>query len=94
MSEQQLDDIEAFEAKATSRKLPVGWLLLFWGLIAFGAYYLWAYTPGLGGWAQSQDLEGNGAAASSNLVATILFTVIPTAAAVALFLSQRKKKQP
>lgn len=92
MTEPQLDDIEAFEAKATSRKLPAGWLLLFWGLIAFGAYYLWAYTPTLGGWAQSQDLEGNGASASSNLVATILFTAIPTLAAVLIILSQRRKK--
>ena len=92
MSEQQLDDIEAFEAKGTARKLPVGWLLLFWGLIVFGAYYLWAYTPALGGWAQSQDLEGNGAPASSNLVATILFTAIPTLAAVLIILGQRRKK--
>ncbi|BDG01910.1 hypothetical protein [Anaeromyxobacter oryzae] len=92
MSEPQLDDIEAFEAKGTARKLPAGWLLLFWGLIVFGAYYLWAYTPALGGWSQSQDLEGNGAAASSNLLATILFTAIPTIAAVLIILTQRKKK--
>lgn len=92
MSEPQLDDLEQFEAKETSRKLPAGWVLLFWGLIAFGAYYLWAYTPSLGGWAQTRDLEGNGAAASSNLVATILFTAIPTLAAVLLWLAQRRKK--
>jgi hypothetical protein len=94
MSEHELDDLEQFEAKETSRKLPVGWRLLFWGLILFGVYYLWAYTPGLGGWSQSQDLEGNGAAGSSNLVATILFTALPTAAAVGLWLAQRGKKKP
>ncbi len=92
MSEPQLDDIEAFEAKGTSRKLPVGWVLLFWGLIAFGAYYLWAYTPALGGWAQTQDLEGNGAPIWSNLVATILFTAVATLAAVVMMLTQRKKR--
>jgi hypothetical protein len=86
-----MDDLEAFEAKETSRKLPVGWLLLFWGLIAWGAYYVWAYTPGLGGWSQAQDLEGNGAASGANLLATIAFTAIPTLAAVLIVLSQRRK---
>ncbi|MBI4844155.1 MAG: hypothetical protein HY809_07530 [Nitrospirae bacterium] len=36
---EELDNIEAFEAKETSRKLPVGWLILFWGLIIWGIYY-------------------------------------------------------
>jgi N-terminal domain of cytochrome oxidase-cbb3, FixP len=91
MSE-QLDDLEKFEAKETSRKLPVGWLLLFWGLIVWGAYYLWAFTPGLGGWSQSQDLEGGGAALGSNLAATIAFTAIPALAALFIVLAQRKRK--
>lgn len=46
------DGAEAFEAKETSHALPWGWLLLFFGLIAWGAYYLWAYSPALGGWSQ------------------------------------------
>jgi hypothetical protein len=92
MSEQQLDDLEKFEAKETARKLPVGWLLLFWGLIAWGAYYLWAYSPGLGGWSQAQDLEGGGATLGTNLFATIAFTAIPALAALFIVLSQRKKK--
>jgi hypothetical protein len=91
-SEHDLDDLEQFEAKATARKLPIGFRLLFWGLILFGAYYLWAYSPSLGGWSQSQDLAGDGAAGASNLVATILFTAIPTAAALGLWLAQRRKK--
>ena len=88
----ELDDLTKFEAKDTSKKLPVGWLLLFWGLIAWGAFYLWKYTPALGGWSQSQDLEGGGASAGANLLATIAFTAIPTIAAIAIVLSQRKKK--
>ena len=88
----ELDDIGKFEAKDTARKLPVGWLLLFWGLIVWGAFYLWRYTPALGGWSQSQDVEGGGASLGTNLLATIAFTAIPTIAAVAIVLSQRKRK--
>jgi hypothetical protein len=54
---EDLDNLEAFEAKETSRKLPVGWLLLFWGLIAWGACYLYAYTPSLGGWSQERAYQ-------------------------------------
>jgi hypothetical protein len=86
----ELDDLSKFEAKDTSQKLPAGWLLLFWGLVAWGAFYLWKYTPALGGWSQSQDLEG--ASMGTNLLATIAFTAIPTIAAIAIVLSQRKKK--
>jgi hypothetical protein len=88
----ELDDLSRFEAKDTARKLPVGWLLLFWGLVAWGAFYLWSYTPSLGGWSQGQDLEGGGASTGANLLATIAFTAIPTAAAIGIVLSQRKKK--
>ena len=87
----ELDDLSAFEAKDTARKLPVGWSLLFWGLIAWGAIYLWAYTPALGGWRQALDAEGGGASTELNTLMTILFTAIPTAAAIGLALAQRKK---
>ncbi len=86
------DDLSTFEAKETSRKLPVGWTLLFWGLILWGAFYLWAYSPALGGWHQTQELEGGGASTGSNLLATIAFTAIPTVVALVLWLSQRRKK--
>jgi hypothetical protein len=88
----EIDDLTTFEAKETARKIPVGWALLFWGLILFGAYYLWAYSPALGGWRQALDAEGGGASAGANTFATILFTAIPTAAAIGLALAQRKKK--
>ena len=42
MTTVQEDDLSAFEAKETSRKLPLGWVLLFWGLIVWGVWYLWA----------------------------------------------------
>ena len=93
MSE-QLDDIQELESRPeTAHVLPKGWLLLFWGLILFGAWYLWAYSPALGGWSQAQDLEGTGAGTGANLVATIAFTAIPTAAAVWLVLAQRSKRR-
>ena len=91
-NEQELDDLEQFEAKETSRTLPAGWLLLFWGLIVFGAYYLWAYTPGLGGWSQAQDLEGS-AGLGSNLLATIAFTAIPTIAAILIVVAQKSRNK-
>jgi hypothetical protein len=51
------DSAEAFESKETSHVLPAGWLVLFFGLIAWGAYYLWAYSPALGGWSQETELQ-------------------------------------
>ncbi len=89
---EELDDLSAFEAKETSHRLPLGWVLLFWGLVVFGAYYLWAYTPALGGWSQAQDLESGGASTGTNLLAAILFTAIPTVAAILIVLGQRRKR--
>jgi hypothetical protein len=91
-NEPELDDLTTFEAKDTSRKLPAGWVLLFWGLVAWGAFYLWRYTPAFGGWSQGQDLEGGGASMGTNVLATIAFTAIPTIAAISIVLSQRKRK--
>lgn len=85
----ELDDLSQFEAKETSRKLPAGWLLLFWGLIVWGVWYVWTYR----GWSQAQDLEGGGASSAANILATIAFTVIPTVAAIAIVLVQRRKKR-
>jgi hypothetical protein len=88
----EIDDLSAFESKDTSATIPLGWWLLFFGLIAWGGYYLWAYTPALGGWQQAQDAEGGGASAGMNTLMTILFTAIPTAAAIGLALAQRSRK--
>jgi hypothetical protein len=54
---EDFDDIEAFEAKDTSRKLPVGWLILFWGLIIWGIFYFVSYTPAVSGWSQEKAYE-------------------------------------
>jgi hypothetical protein len=90
----ELDDLSKFEAKETSQKLPLGWVLLFWGLIVWGVGYLWAYTPAFSGWSQAQDADAGGAAMGTNLLATIAFTVIPTVAAIAIVLVQRRKRKP
>lgn len=66
------DSVEAFEAKETAHRLPVGWLVLFFGLIAWGLYYGYAYTS-LGGWSQVAELEQGASGAST--FATIGFTV-------------------
>jgi hypothetical protein len=88
-----VDDLSRFEAKETSHEIPLGWALLFWGLVAWGLYYLWAYTPGLGGWSQARELDGEGTSSGANLLATVAFTAIPTAAAIALALAQRRRKR-
>jgi hypothetical protein len=54
---QDIDDIEAFESKKTSHDLPVGWLILFWGLILWGVFYLYTYTPSMGGWSQEKAYQ-------------------------------------
>ncbi len=54
---EELDNIEAFEAKETAKKLPAGWLMLFWGLILFGVVYVLAYTPAISGWSQAKAYE-------------------------------------
>ena len=48
------DNIHDFEAKDTEKKLPIGWQLLFWGLILFGIYYVAAYMPFISGWSQER----------------------------------------
>jgi hypothetical protein len=57
------DTAEAMEAKETAHKLPAGWLVLTFGLIAWGAAYLWLYSPATTGWTQAGELERAAAAA-------------------------------
>ena len=54
---EDIDNMDEFEARETARKLPAGWLILFWGLIIFGIYYFAAYTPGISGWSQEKAYE-------------------------------------
>jgi hypothetical protein len=55
--EQEFEPVEGFEAEETSRVLPVGWLILFWGLILFGVVYVAMYTPAFSGWSQQAEYE-------------------------------------
>jgi hypothetical protein len=88
----QLDDLRQLDSpEESAHELPVGWLVLFFGLLAWGVWYLWSFTPALGGWSQTQDLEGGGATTGMNILATIAFTAIPTTAAIVLVLAQRRK---
>jgi cytochrome c oxidase cbb3-type subunit 3 len=43
-------------------KVPRGFLVLLFGLIAFGVYYIAAYTPEFSGWSQYKALEKEEAA--------------------------------
>ncbi len=54
---EEQDDISAMERKDTSKKLPIGWVLLFAGLIIWGIYYYIAYTPDISGWTQDKAFE-------------------------------------
>ena len=96
------DTADALQAKKTENAVPLGWWAFFFGLIVWGAYYTYTYTPGLGGWSQSQAFEESTKVAASaaatasetgaNIFATILFTALPTAAAIGLVVAARRRK--
>jgi heme/copper-type cytochrome/quinol oxidase subunit 2 len=86
------DTAEGMEARETAQTVPTGWLVLFFGLIAWGVYYLYMYSPWGTGWTQAGELEKVNPEVGGNVGMTILFTALPTAAALVLFLLQRKKR--
>ncbi len=47
-----MEKIEDMERQDTKTKLPLGWVLLFVGLVVWGAYYIASYTPQISGWTQ------------------------------------------
>jgi cytochrome c oxidase cbb3-type subunit 3 len=47
----------AFNDMERHNKAPRGYLLLFFGLIAWGIYYIAAYTPEFSGWSQYKVLQ-------------------------------------
>lgn len=75
------------------RPVPRGWLLLFWGLIAFGAYYLWAYTPGFTGWTQAAEVDGAAGGSGGSILATILFTALAAAAAGSILFALARRRR-
>jgi len=55
-----LDEIKEFiveESVDAKRKIPIGWQILFWGLILWGIYYIATYTPAISGWSQGKAYE-------------------------------------
>ncbi len=46
------DSLEGMERKDTRTRLPLGWLLLFIGLILWGIWYSIMFTPEVSGWSQ------------------------------------------
>jgi hypothetical protein len=88
----ELDDLSKFEAKETSHTLPVGYLVLYFGLILWGLWYLWAYSPWGSGWTQAEDLAGT-PASGVNLLWTIAFTAIPALAALFIAMAQKRRKR-
>jgi hypothetical protein len=57
MIQEEFDNLEEFNREDTENVLPTGWLILFIGLILFGIYYVYAYTPAFSGWSQEKQLE-------------------------------------
>jgi hypothetical protein len=52
---EEIDSLKEFETEETlKRKIPTGWLILFWALILWGIYYFVSYTPGISGWSQEK----------------------------------------
>ncbi|HXX56825.1 MAG TPA: cbb3-type cytochrome c oxidase N-terminal domain-containing protein [Thermodesulfovibrionales bacterium] len=57
---EELDELKEFlveEGVDAKRKIPIGWLILFWGLILWGIYYFAAYSPSISGWTQQKAYE-------------------------------------
>lgn len=52
---EDIDRIEDMEREDTKTKLPIGWLLLFIGLIVWGIFYSITYTPEISGWSQEKQ---------------------------------------
>jgi len=96
MAREEMDDIQALEAKETSHRLPWGWLALFWGLVLWGVYYAWTYTPPR--WSQAAAYEASeGAQAASsgtNILATVFFTLAAITVAAVLLVSVSRKRSP
>jgi hypothetical protein len=91
MADEDLDDLSKLEAQETSQTLPLGYLVLYFGLIAWGLWYVWAYSPWGSGWSQAKDLEGT-SSSGVNVLWTVAFTAIPALAALFIALAQKRRK--
>ncbi len=86
------DDPESLQAKETAHRLPVGIVLLFAGLVAWGIYYLYAYSPWSTGWTQEADLT-SAASVGTNIGHTVAFTAIPAAVIVVLAVAMARRRR-
>jgi hypothetical protein len=93
MADLELEDSnEALQAKETAHVVPLGIKALFAGLILWGIYYLWAYSPWSTGWTQEADLAG-APATGVNVVHTIAYTAIPAAVVIALAVAMARRRK-
>jgi choline-glycine betaine transporter len=93
MTNLELDDsLDALENKATAHRIPLGWHFLHAGLIAWGIYYLLAFSPWFSGWTQEEQLKG-GTALEVSVTSTIAYTAIPATvlALLAWGMARRRK---
>jgi len=91
MAEKENEELD-FTPVEGGKPVPLGWRVLFWGLIVFGVYYLWAYSPAFSGWTQVSDLEGGVGSGGVNIFATIVFTALAAVAAGAILFALSRKK--
>ena len=87
------DTAEGMERKETAHALPLGFILLYGGLVLWGVWYLWAFSPWSTGWTQAGELAEAAAPVESNIIMTVLMTALPTLAAVGLFMIQRRPRR-
>jgi amino acid transporter len=83
------DTAQALQAKETEHAVPVGYWLLFFGLIGWGVYYFFAYV----GWDQAAELAGASTALASNIGRTIAFTAIPLTAVIVLAVAMARRRK-
>ena len=91
MSEKENQELD-FTPVEGEKPVPLGWRVLFWGLIVFGAYYLWAYSPAFSGWTQVNDLEGGLGSGGGSIFAAIVFTALAVAAAASILFAISRRK--
>lgn len=51
------DDIPSLNRKDTEHKLPLGWVVFYLALVAWGIYYIYAYMPAISDWTQSSAFD-------------------------------------
>jgi len=93
MAQLELEDsVEALENKETQHRIPLGIKLLFAGLVAWGAWYLWAYSPWSTGWTQEADLQG-APATGVNITHTVAYTAVPALVILVLALAMARRRK-